>query len=177
MRLVEMKVSYKDDLRRYGEDGACGWRRSFHKFFRLAQNTRNPVLRMWYRWRLKLVKEKRGIEIYYGTKIGKGFFLGHPWGITINAAVVIGENCNVHKGVTIGQENRGVRKGCPIIGNKVWIGINSTIVGNIRVGNDVMIAPNSYVNCDIPDHSIVLGNPCVIRHRDNATEGYVCNCV
>ena len=46
---------------------------------------------------------------------------------------------------------------------------------NIKIGDDVLIAPNSYVNCDIPSHSIVFGNPCVIKHRDNATEDYVNN--
>ena len=64
-------------------------------------------------------------------------------------------------------------KGTPIIGNDVWIGVNSTVVGKITIGDDVLIAPNSYVNCDIPSHSVVFGNPCIIKHRDNATEGYV----
>mgnify|MGYP003056549737 CR=1 FL=1 len=49
---------------------------------------------------------------------------------------IIGANVNLHKGCTIGAENRGERKGCPIIGEKVYVGINSTIVGNIHVGND-----------------------------------------
>lgn len=65
-----------------------------------------------------------------------------------------------------------MRCGTPQIGDRVWIGINTTIVGNIRIGNDVLIAPNSYVNQDIPDHSVVFGNPCVIKHRDWATGGY-----
>ena len=88
---------------------------------------------------------------------------------------MIGCNCNIHKGVTIGQENRGKRKGSPVIGNNVWIGINSTIVGNVIIGSDVLIAPNTYVNCDVPDHSIVFGNPCIIKYRENATEGYINN--
>lgn len=91
----------------------------------------------------------------------------------INPKAIIGKNCNIHKGVTIGQENRGKRRGTPIIGNKVWIGVNATVVGNIKIGDDVLIAPNSYVNCDVPSHSVVFGNPCIIRHNDNATEGYV----
>ena len=77
--------------------------------------------------------------------------------------------------MTIGQENRGGRKGTPIIGNEVWIGVNATIVGAIHIGNDVLIAPNTYVNCDIPDHSIVFGNPCIIKPRQCATEGYINN--
>ena len=99
--------------------------------------------------------------------------MGHIYNITFNPKVVIGDNCNIHKGVTIGQENRGKRKGTPIIGNKVWIGVNATVVGKITVGDDVMIAPNAYVNCDVPSHSIAIGNPCKIISRENATEGYI----
>ena len=68
-----------------------------------------------------------------------------------------------------------MRKGTPTIGNKVWIGINSTIVGKITIGDDVLIAPNSYVNRDIPSHSIVFGNPCIVKYRENATENYINN--
>ena len=67
----------------------------------------------------------------------------------------------------------GGRRGAPVIGNEVRIGINAAIVGNITIGDDALIAPNSYVNCDVPSHSIVFGNPCIIKHRENATEGYI----
>ena len=67
----------------------------------------------------------------------------------------------------------GGRRGTPVIGNEVWIGINAAIVGSTTIGDDVLIAPNSYVNCDVPSHSIVFGNPCIIKHRENATEGYI----
>lgn len=77
--------------------------------------------------------------------------------------------------MTIGQTNRGRYKGVPTIGNEVWIGINAAVVGGIMIGDDVMIAPNSFVNRDIPSHSVVFGNPCVVMHRDWATEGYVNN--
>ena len=104
-----------------------------------------------------------------------GTYFGHPTGITINPEVIIGNNVNIHKGVTIGRENRGKRKGTPVIGDDVWIGINSTIVGAVKIGNDVLIAPNAFVNFDVPDHSIVIGNPAKIIHRDSATEGYINN--
>ena len=113
------------------------------------------------------------MEIPYNTKIGKGLYLAHPYNITINPAAVIGENCNIHRGVLIGQENRGHREGAPVIGDKVWIGINAAVVGKVTVGDDVLIAPNTYVNCDVPSHSIVFGNPCIIKSRENATEEYI----
>ena len=125
----------------------------------------------------RISKRKFNIELYGKTSIGPGLYLGHPYGITINSNVVIGKNCNIHRGVLIGQENRGNRVGVPKIGNNVWVGINATIVGNIVVGDDVLIAPNAFVNCDIPSHSIVLGNPCIIKHKENATESYINNTV
>lgn len=63
---------------------------------------------------LRKYKLKYGLEIYTNS-IGEGLYLGHAFDITINKNVIIGDNCNIHKGVTIGQENRGKRKGTPII--------------------------------------------------------------
>lgn len=57
----------------------------------------------------------------------------------------------------------------------MWIGTNAVIVGNITIGSDVLIAPLAYVNFDVPDHSIVIGNPARIISRDNATAGYIQN--
>ena len=54
--------------------------------------------------------------------------------------------------------------------------INS-FVGNIHIGDDVFIAPNSFVTTDIPSHSLVIGNPIKIIQRDNATEGYLENTI
>lgn len=90
----------------------------------------------------------------------------------LNYGVVLGDNVNLHKGCTIGRTNRG-NSGSPCIGNNVFVGINSVIVGNIHIGSDVLIAPNSYVNIDVPDHSIVIGNPATIHANENATEGYI----
>lgn len=146
-------------------------------FLRKSQFTKNIIFKNFYILCYKMLSSKYLLEIPWKLKIGKGFYIGHMSSITINVGAQIGENCNIHKGVTIGQENRGKRKGCPIIGNKVWIGINSTIVGKIIIGDDVLIAPNTYVNCDIPSHSVVFGNPCVIKHKENATENYINNII
>ena len=47
------------------------------------------------------------------------------------------------------------------------------IVGGITIGDDVLIAPNAFVNFDVPSHSVVVGNPAVVHPRENATEGYI----
>ena len=133
------------------------------------------MTRVLFKSLFRMHSRRRGIEIPTCTRIGKGLYVGHFYNVTINGEAVLGDNCNIHKGVTIGMETRGVRMGTPTIGNCVSIGINAAVVGKITVGDDVIIGPNAFVNCDIPSHSIVFGNPCVIKHRDHATEGYIGN--
>ena len=166
----------EEDYRRSG-GGLTLWQKKFIFYFRASQKCRNRFWGMLFRLRWRSIKKKHGIEISYDTKIGRGLYIGHPYNITINPNSVIGDNCSIHKGVLIGRENRGKREGAPILGNQVWVGINAVIVGNVNIGDDVLIAPNSYVNCDIPSHSVVFGNPCVIKHKENATEGYINNAI
>jgi serine O-acetyltransferase len=118
---------------------------------------------------------KYGFQIPTETEIGEGLFIGHFGTIVINVDTKIGANCNIAHGVTIGQVNTGRLKGCPTIGNMVWIGTGVVIVGKIIIGSNVLIAPNSYVNFDIPDNSLVIGNPAKIIPRDNPTKGYINN--
>ena len=68
-------------------------------------------------------------------------------------------------------------KGSIIIDDDVWIGANAVIVGNIRIGNNVLIAPGAYVNFDVPDGSIVIGNPGLIRRSPGATLNYINNTI
>ena len=173
---MNCKDMYLKDISRYGSH-PNRYIKSFHWYFRKSQNEKNKILSLYYKLMYKLTIQKRGLEIDYRTVVGKGLYLGHAYNITINPLAILGDNINIHKGVTIGQENRGQRQGTPVLGNKVWIGVNATIVGKVTIGDDVLIAPNSYVNCDVPSHSIVFGNPCVIKHRENATEGYINNIV
>ena len=125
------------------------------------------------KFRIYRLSRKYGIEIASDTDIGEGLYMGHPYNITIGAGVKIGKNCNIHKGCTIGRINVGKKEGVPTIGDSVFIGINSTIVGNVHIGDDVLIAPNSYVNFDVPKHSLVIGNPGVIHKKDDVTYGYI----
>lgn len=146
----------------------------FIKSYREANKfSKYPLIGIMYRANHKRLSNKYCCSIPYSTKIGKGFYIGHLSNIIINPNVIIGNNVNIAQGVTIGQENRGKRKGTPTIGNEVWIGPNAVIVGKILIGNDVLIAQNSYVNFDVPDHSIVLGNPGKILYKENATDGYI----
>lgn len=124
---------------------------------------------------LYLMSRKYGIEISDTAQLGKGIYLGHPYNITIGSNVVIGDNVNLHKGCTIGSIMAGKHAGSPKIGNCVFIGVNATVVGGIVIGDDVVIAPNAFVNFDVPDHSVVVGNPGVIHPKDGASDDYIIN--
>ena len=101
--------------------------------------------------------------------------MGHPYNITIGKDAELGENVNLSKGCTIGTIITGNHTGSPKIGNCVFVGVNAAIVGGVTVGDDVLIAPNAFVNFDVPSHSIVIGNPGQIHPKQNATEGYILN--
>jgi serine O-acetyltransferase len=125
------------------------------------------------KYRMYKLGRKYGLEISCGAQFGPGLYLGHPYNITVAEGTRIGKNVNLHKGCTIGRENRGSRAGVPTIGDRVYVGVGAVIVGGITIGDDVLIAPNSFVNFDVPSHSVVIGNPATIHPRNNATESYV----
>ncbi|WP_068596096.1 serine O-acetyltransferase [Vaginella massiliensis] len=148
----------------------------FIYFLRKAQQypMKHP-LGFFYRLLLRRYSIKYGYQISAKTEIGAGLHLGH-WGhVVVNPKAKIGKNCNLAHGVTIGQTNRGESKGYPTLKDDVWVGTNAVIVGGITIGNNVLIAPNSYVTRDVPDNSIVVGNPMRIILNEKATEGYINN--
>lgn len=168
------KTLYTGDLKRYGSEMIL-YLRIWHYLFRKAQTSKNTLSRLFFKVFFRLHSRKHGIEIPSCTQIGKGLYLGHAYNITVNGNAVLGDNCHLHKGVTIGTECRGTRMGVPTIGNRVSICVNASVVGKITIGDDVLIAPGAFVNCDVPSHSVVIGNPCSIHSRENATEGYIGN--
>jgi len=134
---------------------------------------RNTAGGIAYRVLLNHYTYKYGFQISPNTKIGKGLYLGHFGTVVINGKAVLGDNCTLGHVVTIGQTNRGKKAGVPAIGNQVFVGAGAVVVGGITVGDNVLLAPNAYVNFDVPSNSVVSGNPGVITHRENVTDGYV----
>ena len=152
---------------------------AFTRNLRLAKSykDKNKLKYIWYKLRHRKLFYKYSFQIPFETNIGRGFYLAHFGNIIINQGSTIGNNVSIAQGVTIGKTNRGKKAGCPTIGDNVWIGANAVIVGKINIGSNVLIAPLSYVNIDIPSNSIVMGNPAKIIPRENATEGYIENAI
>jgi len=182
-RIKAMNNVFKKDLYRYyGDSGEPFLKRIFRPLeiryisvFRKAHSCRFLPLKAFYMLRLMKLSKKTHIHIPARTSIGEGFYIGHLGRVIINPEARLGRNINISTGVIVGAENRGKRKGSPVIGDGCWIGANAVIVGNVNIGSDVLIAPLTYVNFDVPDHSIVIGNPGRIIPKENATEGYVEN--
>lgn len=174
----------KDLYRYYGDSGESFKNRLLRPmeiqylfFFRKYAECNSKIFKIYCKIRIKHLSKKSHIQIPWGTSIGEGFYIGHSGRVIINPLAKLGKNINIATGVTIGQENRGKRAGYPTIKDNCWIGTNAVIVGNITIGTDVLIAPLAYVNFDVPDHSIVIGNPGRIIPSENATIGYITNIV
>lgn len=143
------------------------------RLYRLAQAAQGTIWSRYYMYLLRRYSFKTGIGLYENMNIPKGLIIGHEGRIVVNGAVTFKGNIFLTHGVTIGRDVRGKRKGAPNFGKDVSIRCNSTVVGKIVIGDDVLIAPNTFVNFDVPSHSIVIGNPATIHHRDWATEGHL----
>ena len=141
--------------------------------YRKFQANSDNIIGAYYRQKLDRIERKTGIHIEGNPNFGLGLIIGHYGRIIINGNAKFGKQIYITHGVTIGQNAVGKRKGTPVIGNRVRIGANASIVGNVHIGNDVLIAPIAFVIIDVPDHSVVVGNPCVIYSKENATEGYL----
>ncbi len=132
---------------------------------------RQLILSICLVWR-KGIEIATGISIPASAKIGHSFYIGHFGGIILNAEVVIGNNCNISQGVTIGVSGTLENRGVPIIGNNVYIGANSVVVGQIIVQDDVLIGACSLVNSNIPQGAVVLGVPAKIVSQ-KSSKGYI----
>ncbi len=142
-------------------------------FFRHTNEARFIVTKVFWATLLHITKVITGIQIPPGTKIDRGLRILHFGTIVVNPRTTIGKNFNIAQGVLIGN-SEGKKSGVPKFGDNVYCGANSIIIGNAKIGNDVLIAPGAFVNFDVPDNSIVIGNPGKIIQRDSSpTKKYI----
>ena len=112
-----------------------------------------------------LIKGLSGTRITRGAKIGGGLLLHGSVGIVIASESVVGENCTICPGVGILHKANDKGEGAPIIGDNVILTNGCKIIGNIRIGSNVLIGTNSVVSIDVPDNSTAVGIPAHIIDR------------
>ncbi len=160
--------TYKGDLTRQGL-----WVMFVYRFGRWRYTIKQRWLRLpfsiLYKALFLLIQILTGIELHCETPVGRGLILEHFGGIIISGDAVIGDDVVIRNGVTIGLRRTGIR-GSPIIGDRVDIGAGAKILGTIRIGNDVAIGANAVVLQDVPDNSLAVGVPAIIKPRKIASD-------
>lgn len=169
-------LNISSDLKRYGVSFIKAYLLipGFKYMFYFRLTSLSFPLNLVFKLKLLLMQHKYGIQIPWGTSIDKGFYIGHYGSIVVNVNSKIGKNVNISHNVTLGQSNRGDKKGYPTIGDRVYIGPGAKIIGNVRIGNDVAIGANAVVTKDIPDGACVAGVPAKIISMQGS-KGYINN--
>ncbi len=135
--------------------------------YRIAHKLYNHKLYFLADWISKRTRRKTGIEIHPAAQIGHGVFIDHGMGVVIGETAIVGDNCTIYQGVTLGGTGKDKGKRHPTIGNNVTIGSGAKVLGPFSVGDNSKIAANAVVLNEIPPNSTCVGVPAHIVKRDN----------
>ena len=131
---------------------AVFWHRVAHFFF--LHN-----MKFIARWISQTTRFWTGIEIHPGARIGKGLFIDHGMGVVIGETAIIGDNCTIYQGVTLGGTGTEKGKRHPTLGNNVMVGCGAKILGPFTVGDNSKIAAGAVVLSEVPANSTCVGVP------------------
>ncbi len=160
----------RQDLKNYHGDWAAQgfWVLMIYRFGRWRYTIKNVLIRkicsFLYKFLYKLIQILTGIEMPCEAEVGENFLIDHFGGIVISGYAKFGDNCRIRNGVVVGLKNVN-EPYAPQIGNNVDIGAGAKLLGNIKIGSNVSIGANSVVLTDVPDNSIAVGVPAVIKTK------------
>lgn len=111
-----------------------------------------------------------GVEIHPGATIGRGLLIDHGSGVVVGETTVIGDDCTIYQGVTLGGTGKDSGKRHPTLGNNVVVGSGAKVLGPFTVGDGVKIAANAVVLSAIPENCTAVGVPArVVRKNGKKT--------
>jgi len=164
-------IAIEEDINEvFKKDPACNYLfqpllfyKGFHSItaYRVANYWLNekPSFSMYIQ---SIVSEKFNVDIHPNAKIGKGIMADHASGVVIGETAKIGDYSSLFHGVTLGGVGSEKGQRHPQVGKNVMLSANSTIVGNIKIGDNVKIGAGSVVLNDIPENSTAVGVPAKI---------------
>jgi len=111
------------------------------------------------RWISQAARAATGVEIHPGATIGKGLMIDHGMGVVIGETAIVGDNCTIYQGVTLGGTGKDTGKRHPTIGNNVMIGSGAKVLGPFTVGDNAKIAAGAVVLDAVPEGATAVGVP------------------
>lgn len=112
-------------------------------------------------------RKKYGIEIHPAAQIGNGVFIDHGMGVVVGETAIIGDNCTIYQGVTLGGTGKEKGKRHPTLGDNVLVGCGAKVLGNVTIGDNTKIAANAVVLTDVPADCTCVGIPARIVKKNN----------
>ena len=113
----------------------------------------------------QLARFMTGVEIHPGATIGDGLFIDHGSGVVIGETTIIGNNCTLYQGVTLGGTGKQTGKRHPTLGDNVMVGSGAKILGNFTVGSGSKIAAGAVVLGEVPENSTAVGIPAKVVRK------------
>ena len=107
-----------------------------------------------------------GVDIHPGAHLGRRLFIDHATGVVIGETAIVGDDVTLYQGVTLGGTGKGHGKRHPTICDRVFIGNNANVLGNITIGENSRVGAGSVVLSDVPPNSTVVGVPAHIVYRN-----------
>ena len=141
------------------------WYRTAHFFYKHNLKFIARMLSQWGRW-------ATGVEIHPGAQIGRGLLIDHGMGVVIGETTIIGDDCTIYQGVTLGGTGKEKGKRHPTIGNNVMIGSGAKILGPFKVGDHSKIAAGAVVLSEVPEDCTAVGIPARVVRRAGQVVDY-----
>lgn len=123
---------------------------------------------LWWKW----VEIATGISISPDCQIGPGLYIGHFGNIILHPDVILGRDCNLSQGVTLGLAEKDGKWGAPSAGDRVYIAPGAKVIGPIHLADGTVVGANAVVTKDTEENAVVVGIPAkVINH--GGSEKYI----
>jgi serine acetyltransferase len=171
--LRELFEYWAEDLRAHDNDYTRPGFRALlvHRFGNYRMHVKRPwriPLTFLYRSLFHYVRNHYSVEVPFSAKIGRRVVIEHQGGIVIHGCSVIGDECVIRQGVTMGNRHAGAPFAAPVLGKRVNVGAGAKLLGPVQIGDDAAIGANAVVLRDVPAGATAVGIPArVLPERDD----------
>lgn len=164
-RVQSLWQTWREDLRAHRGDWTLpGFRAvAVCRFGQWRMTIRFKPLRaplsVLYRWMYRRCRNGYGIELPYSVQLGRRVVVEHQGAIVVHGNAIIGDDCVLRQGVTLGNRYLERPFEAPILGRRVNVGAGAKVLGRVTIGDDAVIGANSVVLHDVPPGTTVVGIP------------------